>query len=580
LFRIFLLKICIFEIGMRFSGKIQVFLLMVFCLFTRVGGQTIWDPKVYHSVSAEEKTALLLDNFDDNRYNWGLGQAKNNWLEKITDGKLYFQSFDNNAKEDLIKFELPSEHDFEIETSIRFIVGDTARFFGLQWGKSSDFNNQYDFLISGNGLVSIDKFSGEFFDYLPPALSEFLKPGHFNKLTIRKINTNYYFFINEELIHTMPFKPFFGPYFGFQVGENSAIEVDYFKISELTKLNVNTPPDIFITEPQKIENSISVSSAFVTPEKEITLKGTVMDDGGVYDLFINDREVLFNTNGEFTASLPLAPDINLVRIVARDKQLITSEKVLYIERTMTESQGSEKEPFASVNYYALLISVGQYDDPAITDLDQPLSDGARLKNVLVKNYTFPEKNINWLKNPNREDLIVAFDNLGKKLTKDDNLLIFYAGHGYWDNNLMVGYWMPKDSKISNPANWFPNSTIRDYVRGIKARHILLISDACFSGGILKTRNVMANASPGIMSLYNLACRKVMTSGTLTEVPDESVFMKYLLSQLEENKDPYLSSEQLFSKIKVAVLNNSQTVPQFGTMQDTGDEGGDFIFIHK
>lgn len=565
---------------MHFKAKIPTILLMVFCLSARLGAQTIWDPKVYHSISAEEKTALLLDDFDDNRYNWGLGQAENDWLEKIADGRLYFQSFNDNDKEDLIKFEISPERDFEIETSMRFKQGDTARFFGLQWGKSSDFNNQYDFLISGNGLVSIDKFSGEFYDYLPPVPSEFLKPGYFNKLTIRKINTSYYFFVNEELIHTMPFKPFFGPYFGFQVGENSVIEVDYFKISELTRLNMNTAPDIYLAEPQQVENAVSVSSAFVTQGKEITLKGTVMDDGGVYDLYINDREVPFQANGEFTANIPLAPDINLVRIVARDKQLIATEKILYIERSLAGGPGGENDLPASVNYYALLITVGQYDDPAITDLDQPLSDGAKLREVLVKNYTFPENRVSWLKDPNREDLIVAFDNLGKTLTKEDNLLVFYAGHGYWDNNLEVGYWMPRDSKISNPANWFANSTIRDYVRGIKAKHILLISDACFSGGILKTRSVMADASPGILSLYNLASRKVMTSGTMTEVPDESIFMKYLVRQLDENRDRYLSSEQLFSKIKVAVLNNSRTVPQFGTIQDTGDEGGDYIFIRK
>jgi hypothetical protein len=109
---------------------------------------------------------------------------------------------------------------------------------------------------------------------------------------------------------------------------------------------------------------------------------------------------------------------------------------------------------------------------------------------------------------------------------------------------------------------------------------LLISDACFSGGILKTRNVLADAPSGIVNLYNIASRKVMTSGTLTQVPDESVFMKYLLKHLEENEDQYLSSEQLFSRIKMAVMNNSNTIPQFGTIQDTGDEGGDFIFIRK
>jgi hypothetical protein len=29
---------------------------------------------------------------------------------------------------------------------------------------------------------------------------------------------------------------------------------------------------------------------------------------------------------------------------------------------------------------------------------------------------------------------------------------------------------------------------------------------------------------------------------------------------------------------MAVINNSRVIPQFGVIQDVGDEGGDFIFI--
>jgi len=565
---------------MKLTHKIQLIFLIISCCILQVSGQTVWDPNVYHSISSEEKTALFYDDFDDNRYNWGLGQVKNDWLEKIADGNLHFQSLDNNAKEDLIAFEIEQSKDFEIETAIRFIQGDSLKFFGLQWGKSADFNNQYDFLISGNNYVTIDKYSGEFFDYLEPSVSEYLRKNHFNKLTIRKLNTNYYFFINEQLIFTMPFKSFYGNYIGFQVSEHSSILIDYLKISELRQLNVNKPPDIFIKEPLKINYATSVGSAYKIPEKEITLTGKVTDDGGVYDLYINNNETPMKLDGEFTAIIPLALDINLIRIIARDKELVTSEKVIYVERTVSDKPEGEKEDFSEANYYALLISVGEYEDSDITDLDQPIEDGLRLKEVLTRKYSFDSKNIKWLKNPTREEMIVTFDNLGKKLTVDDNLLIFFAGHGYWDKNLEVGYWLPSDSKRSNPANWFANSTIRDYVGGIKARHVLLISDACFSGGILKTRNPFTEASPGVIKIYNLASRKAMTSGTLNEVPDESVFMKYLIKQLEQNEEKFLTSEQLFTTIKPAVLNNSETIPQYGTIQSAGDEGGDFIFILK
>jgi len=70
----------------------------------------------------------------------------------------------------------------------------------------------------------------------------------------------------------------------------------------------------------------------------------------------------------------------------------------------------------------------------------------------------------------------------------------------------------------------------------------------------------------------------MTSGTLTEVPDQSAFLKYMIDRLDKNSDKYLSSEQLFSSFRIAVINNSSVIPQFGEIKDVGDEGGDFIFI--
>jgi len=84
----------------------------------------------------------------------------------------------------------------------------------------------------------------------------------------------------------------------------------------------------------------------------------------------------------------------------------------------------------------------------------------------------------------------------------------------------------------------------------------------------------------IQKLYELPSRKAMTSGTLKEVPDKSVFLQYLTKRLIDNEEQYLPSEQLFYSFKPAVLNNSINVPQFGEIKNAGDEGGDFIFIKK
>jgi hypothetical protein len=231
-------------------------------------------------------------------------------------------------------------------------------------------------------------------------------------------------------------------------------------------------------------------------------------------------------------------------------------------------------------YYALLIAVNDYNDPNITNLDKPINYAQKLFDVLINDYAFEKINVTFLKNPTREQIISSLDKYEKDLTNADNFLLFYAGHGYWNESTQKGYWLPSDAKKQNTSNWIGNSTVSDYIRSIKAKHTLLISDACFGGSIFKTRAAFTNQDLSIMRLYDLQSRKAMTSGMLTEVPDKSVFIEYLVKRLQENQDHYLSSEQLFFSFKPSVLNNTESVPQYGVVFNAGDDGGDFIFIKK
>ena len=105
------------------------------------------------------------------------------------------------------------------------------------------------------------------------------------------------------------------------------------------------------------------------------------------------------------------------------------------------------------------------------------------------------------------------------------------------------------------------------------------SHACVSGGIFRTRDAgsIKSASLDYQMLYKMPSRRAITSGTMTAVPDRSVFVEYFMKRLVQNQEKFLPSQMLFNSIRLAIINNSATVPQEGVIAETGDEGGDFIF---
>ncbi|WP_044211232.1 caspase family protein [Flammeovirga sp. OC4] len=232
------------------------------------------------------------------------------------------------------------------------------------------------------------------------------------------------------------------------------------------------------------------------------------------------------------------------------------------------------------DYHALIIGVQNYKDNSINDLRFPLRDAQNFNDILVQKYGFQPKNIIFLADPTRSQVLQALNKLRENVKHDDNVIIFYAGHGYYDQKVKEGYWLPSDAVEGDDSNWLANANLSTKLKGIDAKHILLISDSCFGGSIFKpSRSAFADANRSITNYYEKRSRKGMTSGTLKTVPDESVFAKYLLQNLKENRDKFLTASKLFYRFNDAVANNSENAPQFGTLHNVGDEGGQFVFIN-
>ena len=308
------------------------------------------------------------------------------------------------------------------------------------------------------------------------------------------------------------------------------------------------PPEfsLYTPAPDSGENLVTVPNT----QKSIHVSGNVFDQSGVYEVLVNGRDAVLSAKGDFNRE-------DAVVKVSQPDILGFNDK-----------------------YYALIIGVSNYEDPLIPNLDEhPTRDATRLRDVLSEKYLFEDKNLNLLLNPNRVEILKSFDRLSRKITENDNLLIFFAGHGYYDRETNLGYWLPSDAESDFSANWIYNDVLVANLKRIHSKHTLLISDACFSGSIFKTRS-LNNAPVVYQKKYELRSRKAITSGVLENVPMESVFFRFLVDRLESNQERYMSASGLFRNLEFPVANNSPNSPQYGTIQNVDDEGGDFIFIRK
>ena len=355
--------------------------------------------------------------------------------------------------------------------------------------------------------------------------------------------------------------------------------------------SVSQPVAISVTDERGPK--VEVTNLDIDPESPYHFTGDrfmmvclVKDNVGVKSVSFNGEGIQLDEEGYFQRSVDLDPGMNKVSIEATDVNgNKTSITYTVISEAVAARDASAYLPPIAMKkgngkYYALVIGINDYRDSRLIDLDKPVQDAQRIYNALTSRYTFDKENAILLKNPTRAQIIMALDDLSNKLTEDDNLLIFYAGHGYWDPKKETGYWLPSDADRDHTTNWLRNSTIQEYIEDIPTRHTLLIADACFSGGIFKTRKAFNDAPAAVEHLYNLKSRKGMTSGMLMEVPDKSVFVEYLAKRLETNESKYTSSLELFYQLRLPVMNNSNNTPQYGTIQNTGDEGGEFIFIRR
>jgi hypothetical protein len=237
-------------------------------------------------------------------------------------------------------------------------------------------------------------------------------------------------------------------------------------------------------------------------------------------------------------------------------------------------------------YNALIIGINEYTH--WQDLKEARHDAETVAQVLKKQYGFTKITSLYDKEATTEKIEGTLRLLVKNLSANDALLIYYSGHGYFDRLLKKGYWIPTDGREQingQPAttDWFNNTNLKEYIAAIQAKHVLVISDSCFSGSLFRgsTLDLSAKKNAWYRRAIAQPSRWAISSGDLETVPDSSIFARKVKDCLVYPKQDIFSASDLSGWLKMEVATATGSQPLFGPIADPGQSlQGEFVFIRQ
>lgn len=235
-------------------------------------------------------------------------------------------------------------------------------------------------------------------------------------------------------------------------------------------------------------------------------------------------------------------------------------------------------------FYALVIGNSNYR--YASSLNTAAEDAQAVASVLRERYGF-ETTV--LLDADRQQLVSALKSFGQDADEEANLLVYYAGHGHYDREADKCYWLPVDARPGDNAGRVGADYITDKAKALPAKHVLIVSDSCYSGTIYRAAGAAASTPLGhdkfIEKVYGHKSRTLMASGGNEPVEDvggiHSVFASAFLRGLNEMERDVFTGMDLFRDyVLESVAGKANQTPEYSALKNSGHDGGEFVFVRK
>ena len=245
----------------------------------------------------------------------------------------------------------------------------------------------------------------------------------------------------------------------------------------------STPPTLTLLEPEQHDIEVE-DSTLVIQARAVANRGVAR-----VELTVNGRAI--NVTGRSANTTRRTPSTRLE--INRTVQLNYGKNTIRLRAYDIDSQASEPIVLSVTrkreevrNDYALLFGVNSYEhfDPW-HKLTNPIPDVEAIGNELENRYGFA---VEVVEDPSRDEVLTKINEYARKQYNDnDQLLIFFAGHGYYEerNNIGIGYLVASDTlppeADRGKSSYISHGDLRERIENIGCEHIFLMVDACFSG---------------------------------------------------------------------------------------------------
>jgi hypothetical protein len=232
---------------------------------------------------------------------------------------------------------------------------------------------------------------------------------------------------------------------------------------------------------------------------------------------------------------------------------------------------------------AVVIGIDQYRDSRIPRLNNAVADVRAVAAELQSRLGYETL---VLENAGRATIFRALNELVGQVGPSDSVVLYYAGHGERSDKTGLGYWLPADADPDHASTWIANTDIDRVLRRLPASQLAMISDSCFSGGLVtgeRIRGVNANQDP--TELLSRRAAVVMTSGGNEPVFDSgqgghSPFAYNLMKSLQQ-LGGWKPGSSLFEQVRFAVARKLPQRPQYGAAPEAGHQAGaDYVFEQR
>ncbi len=346
--------------------------------------------------------------------------------------------------------------------------------------------------------------------------------------------------------------------------------------------------------------NIDVPPSLETRGASVTIEGRVADASQIIEVTVNGRPIPLQKNGSFRLNRGVPSGASEIVVAAVDEWGNRAERRIAVQRVQAAQPEwpkavaasavpkpeKPKDPFAGIyfgNYHALVIGNNRYQH--LQKLQSARNDADAVSKVLSDHYGFK---VTQIADATRSDILGTLAKFRATLKPDDNLLIYYAGHGVVDNVTEQGYWLPVDAEEQNPSNWISNADLTSMLRAIRARHVMVVADSCYSGTLVRAASATLKTAhekvQWVKRMLQKRGRTALVSGGLEPVTDSgegnhSVFASAFMAALTENRE-VMEGRELFDRLKRPVVLNADQTPRYSDIRQAGHEGGEFVFVRR